>query len=372
MASTSDGDFTIGVEEEFQIVHPETRALVPRAGRLLPRALKAAGDEVTNELFLSQIEVGTPVCRTLAEVRAEIVRLRRAVIGAAERDGCRIAASGTHPFSHWEDQRVTPKNRYLGIAEDYQQLAREQIICGCHVHVGIADREAAIRVMNRCRPWLATLLALASNSPFWLGVDTGYSSYRSELFLRFPTAGPPDLLDSRAEFDRVVSELIAIGLVDDASKIYWDIRPSMHFETLEFRVTDVCTSIDEAVMVAGLCRALAQECHSRAGAGEPDPSPRAELIRAARWQAARYGLEGKLVDVVAPTSASAPRLVELLLEFVRPSLEATGDWGEVSELVRMTLARGTGARRQREAFARTGRLEDVVDEIVTETARGTA
>lgn len=318
------------------------------------------------------LEVGTSVCRTLAEVRADITRLRRAVITAAERDGCRIAASGTHPFSHWEDQRLTPKSRYFGIADDYQQLAREQIICGCHVHVGIADREDAIHVMNRCRPWLATLLALAANSPFWLGVDTGYASYRSELFLRFPTAGPPDRLESRADFDRVVSDLIAIGLVDDASKIYWDIRPSMHFETLEFRVADVCTSIDESVMVAGLCRALARECHFRAVAGEPDPNPRPELIRAARWQAARYGLDGKLVDVATPTSAPAAQVVEVLLAFVRPSLEATGDWAEVSEIVRATLARGTGARRQRATLARTGRLEAVVDEIVTKTARGTA
>jgi carboxylate-amine ligase len=371
MASTSD-DFTIGVEEEYQIVHPETRALVPRAGRLLPRARRAVGDEVTNELFLSQIEVGTPVCRTLAEVRAEIIRLRRAVIAAAERDGSRIAASGTHPFSHWEDQRLTPKGRYFGIAEDYQQLAREQIICGCHVHVGIADREAAIRVMDRCRPWLPTLLALASNSPFWLGVDTGYASYRSELFLRFPTAGPPDRLGSRSAFDRVVDDLIAVGLVEDASKIYWDLRPSMHFETIEFRVADVCTSVDEAVMVAGLCRALARECHAREVAGRPDPDPRPELIRAARWQAARYGLDGNLVDLAAPRSAPAAELVGSLLGFARPSLEATGEWDEVSEIVLATLARGTGARRQREAFARTGRLEDVVDEIVIETGRGTA
>lgn len=371
MAPTSD-DFTIGVEEEYQIVHSETRALVPGAGRLLRRAQRAVGDEVTNELFLSQIEVGTPICCNVAEVRAEIIRLRRAVIEAAERDGRRIAASGTHPFSHWEDQRITPKERYFGLADDYRQLAREQIICGCHVHVGIADREAAIRVMNRCRRWLPTLLALAANSPFWLGVDTGYASYRSELFLRFPTAGPPDRLASRSEYDRVVSQLVGIGLVEDASKIYWDVRPSKRFETIEFRVADVCTSIDEAVMVAGLCRALAQECYSREAAGEPDPDPRPELIRAARWQAARYGLDGNLVDLAAARSAPAPEIVGTLLEFVRPSLEATGEWDEISEIARATLSRGTGAQRQREAFARTGRLEDVVDEIVTETARGTA
>ncbi|WP_422932150.1 carboxylate-amine ligase [Singulisphaera sp. PoT] len=371
MAENPD-DFTIGVEEEYQIVHPETRALVQRAGRLLPRAKEAVGDEVTNELFLSQIEVGTPVCRTLAEVRAEIIRLRRAVIAAAEKTGCRIAASGTHPFSRWENQRITPKDRYVGLAEDYQHLAREQIICGCHVHVGIADREAAIRVLNRSRPWLTTILALSANSPFWHGADTGYASYRSELFLRFPTAGPPERLASRGEFDRVVSELVAVGLVEDASKIYWDARPSMHFETIEYRVADVCSSIDEAVMIAGLCRALARECHARDLAGEPDPDLRPELLRAGRWQAARFGLDGDLIDLAALRSAPAAELVEGLLAFVRPSLEAAGDWPEVSEIARATLARGPGARRQREAFARTGRLEDVVDEIVAETSRGVA
>lgn len=371
MAATED-DFTIGVEEEFQIVHPETRALVPGAGPLLARARRDVGDEATNELFLSQVEVGTPPRRTLAEVRAEIVRLRRALIAAAERAGSRIAASGTHPFSHWEDQRVTPKGRYLGLAEDYRQLAREQIICGCHVHVGIADREAAIRVMDRCRPWLPTLLALAGNSPFWLGVDTGYASYRSELFLRLPTAGPPERLGSRAGYDRVVADLVAVGLVEDASKIYWDVRPSMHFETIEFRVADVCATVDEAVMVAGLCRALARQCHALDLAGRPGPDPRPELIRAARWQAARYGLEGDLIDPAAPRAEPAAERVGALLDFVRPALEAAGDWAEVAEIVRATLARGNGARRQRAAFARAGRLEDVVDEVVAETALGTA
>src|SRR5262249_49865910 len=160
-------------------------------GRILPRARESAGDDVTNELFLSQIEIGTPVCRTLADVRAELKRLRRCVIAAAEREGSRIAAAGTHPFSHWEDQAVTPKARYFGIAADFQQLAREQIIFGCHVHVGIEDRDAAIGVLNRTRPWLATLLALSANSPFWLGMDTGYASYRTELFQRFPMVGTP-------------------------------------------------------------------------------------------------------------------------------------------------------------------------------------
>ncbi len=365
-------DFTMGVEEEFQIVHPETRELVPRAGRLLPRGPEAGHAEVTNELFLSQIEVGTPVCRTLGEVRSQIVRLRREVIASAARDGSRIAAAGTHPFSHWGDQRLTPKARYFGIADEYQQLAREQIIFGCHVHVGMKDRDAAIRVMNRSRRWLFALLALSGNSPFWLGDDTGYASYRSELFLRFPTVGTPHFLSSRAEYDRVVEDLVAVGMVEDASKIYWDVRPSMHFDTLEFRVADVCTTVDEAVMIAGLCRALARECHARDMAGEPEEDLRPELLKAARWRAARFGLDGDLIDLAGRTTAPAAEMIHALLSFVRPSLEATSDWDEVSSLVDATIARGNGARRQREAFQKAGRMEDVIDQIVAETALGTS
>src|SRR5262249_53498655 len=267
--------------EEYQIVNPETRELRQCAGRILPRARAAVGEEVTNELFQSQIEIGTPVCRTLADVRAELCRLRRGVIAAAERDGRRIAAAGTHPFSRWEDQALTPHARYFGIAADFQQLAREQVIFGCHVHVGIADREAAIQVMNRSRPWLAPLLALTANSPFWLGIDTGYASYRTELFQRFPMSGAPQVFSSRAEFDERVAALVETWMISDASKIYWDVRPSSHFETLEYRVADVCMAIDETVMVAGLCRALARTCLEQHRRGEAMVNPRPELLRAA-------------------------------------------------------------------------------------------
>jgi carboxylate-amine ligase len=363
-------DFTIGVEEEHQIVNPDSRELRPRAERILPEAQRAVGDEATNELYLSQLEIGTPVCRTLAEVRAELVRLRRALAEAAGRYGCRIAAAGTHPFSRWQDQPLTPKPRYRGILDYFQQVAREDIVFGCHVHVGFADREEAVGVMNQARPWLAPLIALAANSPFWLGEDTGYASYRTELFGRYPMTGTPHVFASRAEYDQLVADLVAAGMIKDASKIYWDVRPSSHLETLEFRVADVCMSVDEAVMVAGLCRALAEVCREAHRRGEPAAEVRPELLRAAKWYASRYGLDGELLDVRARRAAPAAEVVEALLAFVRPALEGRGEWEEVSALVRQTLARGNGARRQREAFARAGRLEDVVDLIVAETARG--
>jgi carboxylate-amine ligase len=363
-------DFTIGVEEEFQIVNPETRELRPRASRVLPDARKTLGDEVTNEFFQAQIEIGTPVCRTLAEVRAELIRLRRGVVAAAERDGSRIAAAGTHPFSRWEGQPITSKPRYLVLQDDFQQLAREQIIFGCHVHVGIGDREEVIQAMNRCRPWLASIIALAASSPFWLGDETGYASYRTLLFSRWPMTGTPQVFASRAEYDAVVESLVAVGMIEDASKIYWDVRPSSHFGTLEFRVADVCPTVDEAVMVAGLCRALAQTCLEEYRRGVPFDAPRPELLTAARWRASRSGLDSELIDVQARKSVPARELIEAMLTYLRPVLEDQGDFDEVAAIVRMTLDRGNSAKRQLWAFAQSGRLEDVIDLILRETVQG--
>lgn len=360
-------EFTIGVEEEYQIVDVGTRELRPRALRILPGARAAVGEQVTPEMYLSQIEIGTPICRTLAEVRAELARLRGEVNAAAEREGSRIAAAGTHPFSHWEDQELTPRRRYAGIAEEYEQLAREHLIYGCHVHVGINDREAAIQVMNRARLWLAPLLALAANSPFWLGRDTGYASYRTELWRRWPMAGTPQVFSSRSEYDRLVEALVETGSVGDATKIYWDVRPSARFETLEFRVTDVCLSVDEAVMITGLVRALARTCHDEAVRGEPLEQVRPELLRAAKWRAARYGVDADLIDVAEGRAVAAHELIERLLTRLRGALEEDGEWEEVSGLVRATLARGNGAARQRAAFARADSWEAVVDYVVAET-----
>jgi carboxylate-amine ligase len=366
----SNEQFTIGVEEEYQIVNPTTRELQGRAARILPEAQAAVGEEVQPELYLSQIEIGTPICHSLTEVRAELTRLRGEVIAAAQTKGNHIAAAATHPFSHWEDQKVTPKERYQGIADDYQQLAREQLIFGCHVHVGINDREVAIQVMNRSRPWLAALLALAANSPFWLSEDTGYASYRTQIWRRWPMTGTPQVFASRAEYDRLVETLVATGSITDGTKIYWDVRPSARYETLEYRVTDVCMTVDEAVMIAGLCRALARACYADAVNDKFIKHPRTELLRAAKWRAARYGLDGELIDTEAERAVPAPELIEKLLAFVRPALEEDSAWDEVSTLTRQTLARGNGATRQRAAYARHERFEDVVDLIVAETTQG--
>ena len=283
------------------------------APRVLPAAEPALGERVQPELYRSMVEMNTPVCSTLAEVREAVRGSRRSLIEAAGRQGLRIAAAGTHPFSHWRDQRVTDKPRYRNLAEDYQQVFREQVVFGCHVHVGIDDREAAIQTMNRVRPWLPVLAALTVNSPYWLGGDTGYASYRTEIWNRWPTAGMPEAFASRAEYDALVETLVATGSIREPTKLYWDVRPSTKQETLEFRVADVCMDVEEAVLVAGLVRALAFTCLQAALTGEPDPVPRPELLRAAKWRAARHGLAADLVDVLGGTARPATEMVERFL-----------------------------------------------------------
>lgn len=366
----SEEQFTLGVEEEYQIVDARTRQLRPRAKKIMPQAERELGENVQHELQLSQIEIATPVCKTLAEVRAELVRSRRAVIKAAGKDGDKIAAAGTHPFSEWEAQAITPKDRYLDMARDYQQIARELVIFGCHVHVSLADAELGVAVMNRARVWLAPLLALSANSPFWLGADTGYASFRTEMWGRWPMAGPPQLFESRQEHDALVKALVATGSISDMTKVYWDIRLPERVPTIEFRIADVCLTVDEAIMLAGLVRGLVKTCYAEAAQNTPFPRARPELLRAAHWRAARYGLEKDLIDVAQERAVPAPELVQTLLDWLRPQLEASDDWEEVSGLVEQTLTQGNGAARQRAVYKKTNSLEAVVDYITVQTAQG--
>ncbi len=359
-------DFSLGVEEEYQIIDPQTFGLAQRAEPVLSHATMLGGD-VHPELNLSQVEISTVVCNTLEEVRSELVRSRKELRVAAEAAGVQIAAAGTHPFSHWLDQNVTPTSRYLAMERDYAQLVREHIVFGFHVHVGIEDAEVALQTMERAAAWLPLLIALAANSPFWLGRDTGFASYRTDMCNRWPTGGLPEGFGSRSDYERLVKNLVATGSIKDEAEIYWDVRPSARWDTLEFRVTDVCSSVDEAVMVTGLIRSVAQVCHDQVLSGEPPDLPRPELARAAKWRAARFGITDTLIDLHETAARPAGEVIEDHLLRLRPYLEANDDWDEVAALVRATSSNGTGADRQRRAFGRTGRLEAVVEAIVKET-----
>jgi carboxylate-amine ligase len=370
MALSSEA-FTMGVEEEYQIIDPQTRQLRSKAQSILRKAQVTLGDQVTQELYLSQIEIGTSVCSTIQQVRTELQHLRGQVIAAARSANSCIVAAGTHPFSHWQDQQLTAKERYIDLQTDFQQLTREQLIFGCHVHIGIPDRELVIEVMNRSRPWLATLLALASNSPFWLGTDTGYASFRTELWGRWPTAGIPQVFNSRADYDALIEDLVRTGSITDATKIYWDMRPSTHYETLEFRVTDVCLTVDEAVMIAGLTRALTRTCALEAEKKIAIVHVRPEILQAAKWQAARHGLTQNLIDPRVGRAVAASQLIDSLLTYVRPALEEYGDWPEITQLVQEVVKGGTGSARQRAVYDGRGHYEAVVDYMVNESAKGT-
>jgi carboxylate-amine ligase len=360
-------DFTLGIEEEFQLVDAETGELRPHVDAVLPEAREALGDEVQPELQRSQIETGTPVCSELDEVRRELVRLRREVATAAETKGCRLAAIGTHPTSRWEDQEITGKDRYERMAAAYRRLAWDQLICGCHVHVGIGDRELAIAAMNRVRPWLAPLLAVSANSPFWESVDTGYASYRTEIWARWPTAGPPGEFTSRADYDALVDALLASGTIPDTGMVYFDVRPSQRYETLEVRVADVCLTVDDAVLLGGLARALVRTSAEAAQDERPFPRWRPELVRGAHWRAARFGLGTELVSPLTGRPSPAGEVVDALVDHVRPALEASGDLDEVTALLDQVRRRGNGADRQRVAYARRSSFDDVVAMAVEAT-----
>ncbi len=354
-------EFTIGVEEEFCVVDAATGALQPLAEEVLVPARELLGGQVEAELNRSQVETATRVCVTLEELRGELVRLRRGLQEAAGGVGCAVLSTGTHPAAAPEDSGVNPtKERYRHLEREFQAVAREQLVNGCHVHVGIADRDLAVDVLNRTRPWLSTVVALAANSPFWAGADTGYESYRTEVWTRWPLTGMPEPLGSRAEFDQLTEDLKRIEAMPDPTFLYWDVRPSARFETLEFRAADACATVDEAVMVAGLWRALARTCAAESRAGVAAPSLRSELLQGARWRAARYGLEGTLVDLRATVTAPAREVVDTLLSHLRPALEDHGEWQEVSGLVEGTLAHGNGASRQRAAYARRQDFGDVI------------
>lgn len=341
---------TLGVEEEFQVIDRGTGALVPRSDDLLPVARRHLGGDVTAELNRCQIEVASPICTDLAEVRAALTRARVALDDAGAEIGCGILAVGTHPWSSWRDQEVEDGSpRFREMADRYQRVARQQVICGCHVHVGIQEPDRRIAVMTRLRPWMPVLLALSANSPFWEGDDTGYDSYRVEIWARWPTAGLPPHLEDGGQYHDVVGRLRDAGAIEDATQLYWYLRPSDHYPTLEIRVMDVGMTVDDAVCVAGLSRALVRAALRELDAGEPAAEVPTEVLDAALWRAARYGLGERLVSPTSLTDEPAAEVVDELLGKVGPELDELGDRDEVTGLVERILVDGNGAARQRAA-----------------------
>ncbi len=356
---------TLGAEEEFHLVDLKTRRLTARA----PELLAELTEEYVAELQRCVVETNTRVVDSLEGLRDELVRHRLVLVETAAELGIGVVAAGAVPLSVPAEMQVTKTARYRQMLADYQLLAREQLICGTQVHVGVADRDQAVAVAHRVAAYLPILLALSASSPFAAdGSDTGYSSMRTLIWQRWPTTGLAAPVQSAEEYDQLVNDLVASGVITDAGMVYFDVRPSNSAPTLELRLCDSCPSVDTIVLIAGLFRALVEREAEAARAGTPATILSPALGRAALWRAARSGLEGDLVDVSAPASRPAAEVVTELVDSLRPQLEDSGDWDTVSELSRQALIAGTSSARQRRALRRRGRLTDVVDQLIAETA----
>ncbi|MET8944073.1 YbdK family carboxylate-amine ligase [Streptomyces sp. NPDC004542] len=357
----------IGAEEEFHVLDAGRRRLVPRAGELLDR-LDRPG--FTSELQQSAVESNSRVHGTLDGLYADLAATRRRLDAAAAGLGLGVAAAGTVPLARVRSRNVTADPRYRRMADDYRLVADEQLICSAQIHVDVPDRDTGVRAMCLVSPWLPPLLALSASSPFWLGADTGYASWRTMLWQRWPTAGPAGCHADAAEYDAALAELIRSGVISDPGMVYHDVRPSAHQRTLELRICDACPRVETVVLVAGLFRALVRDACERLtgrdGPAHDHRHDRRDWLRAATWRAARSGLEGHLVDPVARCPAPAPVVLTGMLGGLRPALEASGDWETVHGLLEDALLEGSAARRLRRA-ARAGGLSAGTDLLVAET-----
>ncbi|WP_031517826.1 carboxylate-amine ligase [Streptomyces sp. NRRL F-5123] len=348
---------TLGVEEEFVLLDADTGLPAPRIGAVRAAARHGpvlGGDEVDNELLQALVEVATPVCTGLDEVTGQLFRLRQALTEAASACGCRLAASGAAPLAARVEVPVTGGRRYREMRADAGQLVGEQLIAGMHVHVGVPDRGAAAAALGQLRPWLPVLIALGANSPYWQGGDTGYASWRTVVFGRWPVSGPPPFTADAAGYDRRVRALLATGVIPDRHQLYWHARLSEDYPTLEVRAPDVQLDLDDAVTLAGVVRALVATGLRRARGGARPLDPPPGVLDAASWHAARHGLTGTLVDPRRGAPVPAPEVVAALLRHLTPALDELGDAERVTAGVRRILDAGTGAARQRAAFAAAG------------------
>jgi carboxylate-amine ligase len=361
---------TIGIEEEYQIVDPETGELQSYITRILESDTGYLREQLKPELHQSVVEVGSTVCETPAQAKDEVVRLRRLVLDRVAESGLRILAAGTHPFSSWIEQEITPLDRYIGISEDMGDVARKNLIFGMHVHVGIEDKEFLIDAMNVSRYFLPHILALSTSSPFWMGRRTGMKSYRTVNWRNFPRTGLPMPFRSWGEFEYLVESLVRTGAIPDPTKIWWDLRPHFTYPTLEFRLCDICTRVEEVVCIAAIFQALVAKLWRLRRDNLTFRMYPTALIAENKWRAARYGIEGKLIDFGKQEQLPAPQLIRELIEwFLDDVLDDLGSRTEV-EYALQILEHGSSADRQLRVFEETGDLKAVVDHLIRETAAG--
>ncbi len=367
--SAPDHVFTIGIEEEFQIVDPHTRDLRSHIHQLLEGGKRILQEHANSEMHQSMVELGSEICHDIGHARRQVVELRSELATVAAREGLKIASAGTHPFSHWKDQLITPNERYATIVKDMQQIARANLIFGLHVHVGIPDRQEGIDLMNQARYFLPHLFALSVNSPFWLGENTGLKAYRQMIFQRFPRTGIPDAFESLSEYEDYLKLLVDTGCIDNAKKIWWDLRLHPFFNTIEFRICDAQTRVDDTIALAAMMQAIIAKLRKLLRENTTFRIHRRRLLDENRWRASRYGIDGKLIDFGKQREVETRSLIHELLEFIGSEVDELGSHREMAHVERI-LAEGTGADRQLRVWEQTGDIRAVVDHIIAETYEG--
>ena len=358
--------YTLGIEEEFAIVDPHTRELRSHIQEILEGGKVMLKEQIKPEMHQSVVELGTEICQSIEHARTHVIDLRSKLAELAGRSGLKIASVGTHPLSHWRDQLITEGERYQEIVKDMQQLARANLIFGLHVHVGIADRELAIHVMNQARYFLPHIYALSANSPFWVGQNTGLKGYRLKVFERFPRTGIPDAFESLSEYEDYCKLLVRTGCIDNPKKIWWDIRLHPFFDTLEVRVCDAQSRVDDTLAIAALIQAVVAKLFKLLRQNITFRVYRRRLLDENRWRASRYGIDGKLIDFGREQEVETRRLLDELLQFVSTEVDELGSRKEMAHIERI-MREGTGADRQLAVYERTNDMRAVVDQIVHET-----
>jgi carboxylate-amine ligase len=362
--------FTIGIEEEYMTIDPASRDLRSHIHtEIIEKGKRLLEQRVRPEMHQSVIEVGTRICQNIKEAKEDIKKERRDMIALAKENGLRLAAAATHPFADWRVQEIYPDERYRSIVQDLQLVARANLIFGLHVHIGVEDRETSIHLMNAARYFLPHILALSTNSPFWLGMNTGLKSYRCKVFDKFPRTNIPDYFPSWGEYESFVNLLVKTNCIDNAKKIWWDIRPHPFFNTLEFRVCDIPMRVDETVALAALIQATVAKLYKLHSANQGFRLYRRALIMENKWRASRYGLNGKLIDFGKQIEVPLRDLIHEYMEFVDDVIDELDCRDELSYIYKI-LETGTGADRQLRVLEATGDLKRVVDYIIEETEVG--
>jgi carboxylate-amine ligase len=370
MARISYKQFTLGVEEEYMVTDPVTRELKSHDQRIVLEGQKLLKHKVKAEMHQAVVEVGTDICKDVDEAFMDVANLRKTISGIAGSMDMRLGASGTHPFSNWEMQHITDQTRYSEIVKELQDAARSNLIFGLHVHVGIESRQMAMHIANAARYFLPHIYALSTNSPFWEGRITGYKSYRTKVFEKFPRTGIPDAFESIEAYENYIKLLIRTNCIDNARKIWWDIRVHPVYDTIEFRICDIPLTVQETITIAALFQALCVKLYKLHLQNLSFKSYSRLLINENKWRASRYGIDGNLIDFVKETEVNTRVLIYELLDFIDDTLNHLGSRNAVN-YVHKILEQGTGADKQLKVYEETASFIDVVDYIEDQFLAGT-